>query len=395
MIDTYLIEEIATKECERYGLEKNGFVTSRKAMSQALLAGKHVPIPAGDSPEAFRQWKERLLDDWYDGKGFSLFFRRKAAKRCMLDLVKRLYLNTVLRIRKNQSATTIDDELKLPSGRTVAFKLSSGLFSELYADLRSDESAFISPAKLEGKCVEQINSLYPLNYISFFKRLQKKDNEFWEELWLVIQYFLSYLMVNVKREKEAVEEVSMDVALSFQEQMERGSLEKIDSASHLLHSLRKTCRNKLFEHLREDEKRQSESLLGEEEWQWVERTITSLDEKGQGKTDGRFIYLLETDEKNEYAVSCALVDVLTFGKGAVYEKLVAGMEDKVQLLAMLYLEGKSYEEIAWQVYGKCDQSQMASLRKSASRAKEYLKKRMVDLIIGYKRKEYVPFVKDE
>lgn len=56
---------------------------------------------------------------------------------------------------------------------------------------------------------------------------------------------------------------------------------------------------------------------------------------------------------------------------------------------------KRYEEITWTLYGVSSGRKLDNLRKSVSRGKEYLKKRMANLIIEYKRKGYVPFVVGE
>ena len=62
---------------------------------------------------------------------------------------------------------------------------------------------------------------------------------------------------------------------------------------------------------------------------------------------------------------------------------------------MLYVENKKYEEIARILYGGSDEKRLANLRKLVSRGKEYLKKRMAELIVTYKRKGQVPFVGEE
>ena len=53
--------------------------------------------------------------------------------------------------------------------------------------------------------------------------------------------------------------------------------------------------------------------------------------------DGRFAYLLEVNEKNEYDVCCALTDILCYGHGSVYDQLAEGMQDTVRAISMLML----------------------------------------------------------
>lgn len=116
---------------------------------------------------------------------------------------------------------------------------------------------------------------------------------------------------------------------------------------------------------------------------------------GSERIDGHFAYLLEVNENNEYDVCCALADALNYRRGEVYESLVEGMQETARVMSMLYVENKKYEEIAQELYGAVDSKRLANLRKLVSRGKEYLKKRMVELIVDYKSKGYVPFVCEE
>lgn len=395
MIDAWLIEEIVAKECERYELEKNGFVADGREVAKELIAHSYAAMPEDGSLEEFAGWKERLLNDWYIRKGFARFFRQKSGKRCMFGMVKRLLLNSVSRLRRRYTLSTIDDELKMQGGRTVAFKLSSAFFSKLYPEICCNETLFVSPSQLEEVCVDRIQTLFPLEYPLLYERLSAKDNEFWEELWMLIQRFVRFLVTEYKgkEERELVKEVSMETALSIQEQLEGGKLKQIVSASHLLNSLRMTCRNKLRESLRTEDKRKEEALLEEEDWLLLEHQKANVAETYG--VDGRFAYLLEVNEKSEYDVCCALADVLSYGWGKVYEALVEGMQEMVLALSLLYVENKRYEEIARILYGEFNERQLAGLRKSVSRGKEYLKKRMASLIVTYKRRGEVPFVAEE
>lgn len=396
MTDHLLIEEIITKECERYELEENGFVADRKTAVKELLSTQYAPLPEDKSLEKFGEWKEDLLSNWYVQKGFAGFFRRKAEKRCMYRMVKRLLLNAVSRLRKRQREATVDDELKMEGGRTVAFKLSSAHFAELYQEMCCGSSMFTSPGQLEKTCVDELRLLFPLQYSSLYERLSAKDNEFWEEVWRLIYRFIRFLVTDKrgKEDEETIKEVSMETVLSVQEQLERGKLKPVESAAHLLNSLQMTGRNKCREWFRAEEKKKEEALFDEEYWSQMEQVDTGGAEVVVEAMDGHFGYLLEVDERSEYEVCCALVDVLNFGHGEVYEQLVGERKELARAMAMLYVENKQYEEIAMILYGVADGRSLANLRKSVSRGKEYLKKQMAELIITYKRKGAVPFVKE-
>lgn len=85
------------------------------------------------------------------------------------------------------------------------------------------------------------------------------------------------------------------------------------------------------------------------------------------------------------------MDVLSYGSGKVYGELVEGREELARAMLLLYVENKPYEEVVRILYNTSDTSKLVNLRKSVSRGKEYLKKRMADLIKLYKRKGEVPF----
>lgn len=394
MTNNQLIEEIVTKECERYALEDSGFVTDRRAVVKELSCEGNTFLPDGCSLVEFGVWKERLLGNWYLRRGFARFFRRKAEKHCMFRMVRRLSQNALSAIQRRQTEATIDEELKMEEGRTVAFRLSSALFTKFYQEICCNGTLFASPGELEKSCINGVCSLFPLDYASLYERLIAKDNEFWEEIWRLIHRFIRFLVVEKSKEdEEAVKEVSMETVISVQEQLERGKLAQIVSARHLLNSLQMTGRNKFREWLRTEKKRQEEILLEDEDWQCLECQDSVV--SGSEKIDGRFAYLLEVNEKNEYDVCCALADILSYGYGRVYDELVGDMQDVAQAISMLYVENKRYEEIAWTLYGVSSGRKLDNLRKSVSRGKEYLKKRMANLIIEYKRKGYVPFVVGE
>lgn len=226
-----------------------------------------------------------------------------------------------------------------------------------------------------------------------YARLTAKDNEFWEEIWRLIRRFVRFLVVDMggKEDTEMIQEVSMETVLSVQEQMERGKLEQITSARHLLNSLQMTGRNKFREWLRTESRKREEILLSEEDWGKVEQAKEDRREVDTCGANRRFDYLLDIDEKDEYEVCCALVDVLSYGSGKVYGELVEGREELARAMLLLYVENKPYEEVVRILYNTSDTSKLVNLRKSVSRGKEYLKKRMADLIKLYKRKGEVPF----
>ena len=64
MITNQAIEELVAKECERYELERSGFIADRQAAIRELVAQTGI-LPESCSLIEFAEWKERLLNDWY------------------------------------------------------------------------------------------------------------------------------------------------------------------------------------------------------------------------------------------------------------------------------------------------------------------------------------------
>lgn len=395
MTDRWLIEEILTKECERYELEKSGFVTDRRRAVEELIAAEGRVEAEKYSLKEFVEWKGGLLSKWYAKKGFAKFFCRKAENRTLFRMVKSLMYNMLSHLRREQTEPTMDDELKLEVGRTVAYKLSSALFVEIYTEICCRGAMYATPEQVEEACLSRMCATFPLKYAAFYKRLMVKDSEFWDEVWWLIRRFVRFLVMERTRtgNEDAVQEVSMETVLSVQEQLEKGRLKQIESTGHLLNSLQMTGRNKFREWLRAEERKQQEVYLDDEDERWQESEYMEM--SGSERMDGHFAYLLEVNEKNEYDVCCALADVLNYRRGEVYESLVEGMQETARVMSMLYVENKKYEEIAQELYGAADSKRLANLRKLVSRGKEYLKKRMVELIVDYKSKGYVPFVCEE
>lgn len=388
------IEEVVRKECERYELEKGGFLTN---CEEAILALAKLPIAEpkdGCTLEEFRTWKESLLAHLYAQRNYARYFYKIQGSRYLYLLTQKLMRNVTANLWLKHAGRTIDHELHVSRRRTIAFKLSSRLFADIYPDLWNRKVMITAPDQLETRCETSAQELFPIELPLFSERLQCNDREFWNEIVKVIKTLARYVTINQawvnSNIEEIAEDVSMETALSLQEQLCDNKLEHLASATHLYHWLKVTCRNKLHEYFRFKSK-QKEELLTDKEWECLEATAAALEEVepgSVGKSD-HFMYLQDLDVGNSHELSCAIVDILRHKSGEVYRKLTAGQEEKIEVLLLHIYQQMSYEDIARQQYGELTAYELRKvcdkLRQSASRAKKHLRQRMKQIVLELQR----------
>lgn len=381
----YIIEEIVNKECERYELEEGGFIYDRKELIHLITKCPHTLLSQSDnSPEDFSGYKSRLLTYLYTQKNYAAYFHRSRSKLFMRKLIRRLMKNAISFLRQKNTEITIDQEMRLPLQHTLAFKLSTAFFAQLYPELFASPRLFATPEQIELYCEASVKELYPLNYPRLIKCLKQRDDEFWTEIIFLIRRFCFYLLRRKQPtcvREEIKKEIEMESILSVQEQIKKDKLENLESGTHLFHSLRTTCRNKMLEYYHRHIQ-QKETMLDCENWDLIaqESEDTSFMDTQRMEFENKFLYLLDLNTENDYDLSCAVVDVLCYGKGKIYQQLVKDDKDKVDILMMHSYEGKEYTEIATILHGNSETSTCAALRQTVTRIKRQLKKRMKKIV---------------
>lgn len=396
-IDTLLlIEEIVSKECERYELEKGGFLTNREEVILTLAKSPYADLKENYTLEEFCEWKETLLAQLYTQRNYARYFYRKQGSRYLFLLTQRLMRNLVENLRMTHAEKTLDNELHVSKRSTIAFKLSHRLFDDIYPGLWNKKAMITAPCQLETQCEASAQKIFPIKLPLLTERLQCNDREFWEEIVKVIKTLARYVTINQawvnSNTEEIAEEVSREATLSLQEQLCSNKLDHLTSGTHLYHSLKVTCRNKLCEYFRFKSK-QKEELLSDKEWECLEATAIALEETGsEGATmNDHFLYLQDLDVNNSYELACAIVDILRHGDGEPYRMLTAGQEEKIEVLLLHIYKQMSYEDIARQQYGELTSYEQRKacdkLRQAASRAKKHLRERMKQIVLELQHKE--------
>lgn len=391
-----LIEEIVRKECERYELEKGGFITNCEEVILTLAKSPYAELKEQCSLAEFKEWKEKLLIHLYTQRNYARYFYRKQGSRYLYLLTQRLMRNLATNLFQTNRSKTIDHELHVSRQRTVAFKLSNRLFADIYPTLWDKASLITTPSQIETQCEVSAHELFPIELPRFIDRLRRNDQEFWNEIVKVIKTIGRYVTINQAwvnhNIEEMADEVSMETALSLQEQICNNKLEHLTSATHLYHSLKTTCRNKLHEYFRAQSK-QKEEMISEKEWEQLEATTHDQSDGGNRNEDDHFVYLQEVNPNNSYELSCAIVDILCHDKGELYKQLTKGQEEKTEILMLHIYKQLSYDEIVRQLYPELSPNEQRKacdkLRQTASRAKKHLKERMKQLILEWKQKESI------
>lgn len=387
----YLIEEIVRKECERYELIEEKFITNceEAILTLAKLFGEDIKDEF--TLDEFKEWKEKMLIHLYQQKNYAGFFYKKQGSKYLYLLAKKLTRSITANLWKNNTAQTIDQELHVDKSNTIAFKLSNRLFAEIYPRAWNAKNFIVTPHQLEAQCENLAQEIFPLDTTCLTERLQYNDREFWDEMVKVIKKLARYVTMNHSWNNiniaEVAEEVGINTALSLQEQLAHHELKHITSSKHLYHSLKVTCRNKLYEYFRMKGK-EREELLDENEWEHL-KTVEEEWQPDGGKENEHFIYLYDLDVNNSYDLSCAIVDVLCNQEGDLYKKLTEDQEDKVNVLMLHIYKQMSYDDIARLLYPDLTPHEQRKacdkLRQTTVRAKKYLHERMKQLVLELKQ----------
>ncbi len=391
------IKEILTHECQTYAIAKCVEYNSNCVHVIDQLYDKQIEAVDNQTNVAdFIKWRDYLLTSFYNQINFSNILRNSDNERVIYPMVYKVLKGEVTEMVKQSTSPTIDDELKINKlkhtggkygeKRSVAYKLSQQMYQELYPDI-INESTFISSSKiLIHRCQSICHSLFPLTYPNLAQRLREKDNEFWAEMVDVVKNFAMFLFYKAgvagSREDE-MSDFSMDCIEVLRKQSERDELATKSSATHLLHSIQVTCRNKWKEYQRQCN-RYNTHFTREEDREWAKMADDS-NLNYETMTNNRYdaleeLDLLNVDTRNNYEVSCAVVHLLLHPDSYFYKLLVGKKESDVDILIWHTLDKMSYDEIAIKIYGEATDKNKATIRQKSSRITNWLKTRLIELI---------------
>lgn len=378
-----VVTELVRKECESYQLIDLGFLSSVEEGGNRLWSAIETADPAVlDDVSCFRNWRQEVLRVFYRQLDYAALIRNAGGKR---DSFRRFWFGKKKRIvatlHRQTEEPTIDRDLAVP-GKTLAFKLSVMLDKELFPEAQSAVTAD-TPAQLEEMYWKCCRAFFPIDMEKLQVRLKTNDDEFWEELFCTVkriaQLVTSGQFVSIQYRKEVLQDVWTDTSLLLNQKVAVGDIPDFESALHFRNYIARMCLNKCREavrkyHLPDVALTVIEELVGDAAWLEEE---TGADVLWKGGLDD--IDCSNKDEVNRYFIL-----VLWDKAEPWYSILTQGLEEKMELIFLHYVEGLSYEEIARMrdVEGTVEARKRLAdkLRQDVSRSRKLLKYRFVELL---------------
>lgn len=189
-----ILTEIVSKECERYRLIEFELLSSIEEGVELLkpMMSQNSFNPKKNDFRTFSLWRKEVLINFYERLGYRDFLRKNKKGTSFLRLILYIQKRLLKRMHKDCKEPTIDKDLAV-SGHTVAFKVSKGLLGDTVSLWNSmlDDASF--PEDIEKVCRDFCVSYFPLDWNKFLRRLEKKDSDFWKELFLFIKMLVVYV----------------------------------------------------------------------------------------------------------------------------------------------------------------------------------------------------------
>lgn len=342
-----VLTEVIRKEDDLYELRKLGLLSSVDEMAESLLSGLSTDedqIP--DNYEQFKQWKRGIIYLLYRKIGYHDFLHQHYSSYAFSRFLFRLRKRLVRSMKERYKGKTIDRQLAAPK-RTVAFKLSEMLADENNQELVGSFRFLQTPYELEDACKEQYVDFYPIDLETLLIRLQKDDKDFWEEIYYLFQNLAiivtSGIQINRQNREEALQDGWVDASLLFRTMVLNKDTPVFDSDAHMRNFMARTYINKCKEAARRRNLR--DISWDDDEVMMDALLIKSVDYAEKQKYDEQIV-LSEVDRTNSWEVKMTMVSILLDQASPLHDRLVEGIEDKVEVLFMHTLEKKNYEEIA-------------------------------------------------
>ncbi|MDY3070326.1 MAG: hypothetical protein SOR57_11910 [Parabacteroides sp.] len=371
-----ILTEIIKKECERYRLIEFGLIPSVEEGVEKLL-----PLISefnGDF-KTFYLWRQQILKCFYNELEYNSFLCRAKSKSYFLQFIYYMQKRLLNTIHKNSIKAEIDKDLAL-SNRTIAFKTSKDLTKDTIFMWEKELSDIVSPEELEYICHKFCKTYFPLNLDKLLNRLQKNDSDFWSELFL----FIKKLIVNIANKKistisykkEIIQDTWEKSSFFIQKKVLEGNLPELKSSLHFRHYILNVCINKCHEAYREN---MNEKLVftNDENIPLENYTFEENANYWSGSLD-------DVDTNSDSEVSRALAYILWEHLEPYYSRLISGIEEKMKIFFLHYIEDKTYEEIvkmhhpnisvllSYKLQGK--------YRQDMVRVRKLLKKRLISIL---------------
>lgn len=377
-----ILSEIIRKECERYQLLEFGLLTSVEDGVKKMLPlvrSQYLEVIKEDF-ETFSLWRKNVLRCFYDQLDYTAFLLQHKNDTSFLRFIFYMQKRLLNIMFGNQKRTEIDKNLAAP-GRTIAFKTSKLLVNDTIALWISTFSDVTTPEELEQACFGFCKTYFPLDLDKLLYRLKKNDSEFWMELFLLVKSIVVSVagrnISTIFYKKEIEQDAWEKTSFFLQEKFLGNNLPELKSSLHFRHYIQNICVRKCYEAYRDciDEK-----LVFIDDGNLIpENYISEDDSMGWVNT------LEDIDVHNDSEVSLALAYILWERVEPYYARLIEGVEAKVAIFLLHYIENKSYEEIVKIYHPDFPKPLLikwaGKYRQDMVRVRKLLKKRLISILL--------------
>lgn len=374
------IKEIVTKEDERYLLTRFGLLNSKGVLEKEVYT--RISSTENWKHATRSEIKKIVLDSLYTEhvlqKGLQSFISKQDINKA--DWIYYIYKEIIKRLRLQYNGKeTIDKEL-IAHPRTIAFRLSLIIFCELFKP-EDYKTEIIYPKEVERNLGNACAGYYPVDVNRLTELLKRENPDFWEEISVVIYkiakivFYKDFSYLNYKDDLRS--ENWSKTEKTLKEYIFSGKNPTFENGYHLYNYMKRISRNHALNALK---KKNMETPLDD-------RYETEMPETEIYYSDSD--YLGSVDIRNEYEVQDKLVDIIYNQRGNVYNDLVDGIEDRVEMLLQFSIDDLPYRDISESIYGDTASKteadrQDGNIRQNVLRVKKILIKRFYKILENHK-----------
>lgn len=371
------VKEIVTKENERYKLVSVSLLSSKNDTIRQIC--KHKDLQQAEKEYSFTELREKIIDILYSEYVTPEIFKSFISdNKCFEEWVVRISKDTLKRLRlRSNISQTIDKDLD-PSPYTIAFIVSQFFLSELVDYTKYRSPIFTTPDSIESDLLNIYIQNYPIDIYKLIDLLRKDDSDLWKVFGFVIYKITDTVTWNYLYNKNNKDDIRSEAWIKSNDRIYHlimsGEIPVFETATHLRNYIGRISLN----NIRNIMKKENSTTIYLEDVNDIEKVLSSewtvLDD----------FSIFDIDVNNKEEVRNGLVNVLFNKPKGIYETIVSGIEDKIDILVQ-HSDKCSYRELVKKTYGNDLSPQRQkqyedNLRQGVSRARKMVVDKFKELI---------------
>jgi len=391
------VSEIIQKEEEKHQLVRIGVVARLQDAIDMLEATRLI--------KDLNNWNKNSILRYFYGTvvKYASFIAREKATNQMLKKALFRKSSVLLQGFREKGTALIDKELKIDSRLTVAFHISDNIFESIYSSFCISSQTFENPEETCSFFLQELQKYYPLYIKEYIELLEQNDAEIWDVTCRYLQQ-LSYYVVShhtITCDATGYHEIICDETWSKAYEVlkkriveKEGNVPSFQTAKDFRNYMIKTCRYLADNFYKKYVKKEIvlDDLLTELQDDETEEIVMEADNLSfdmeasvENEHFENDVKELEIDAGNPYEVAYAVSIILLNKEHVLYQPLVQGLEDKVELLINKAVNDMSYQEIVAASYDNPPDDDefrraVTKARKDYERIRKTLSGRLLELI---------------